>query len=101
MTLLSFALVFAVYLSLDFSNPLMPGAVTFGDGESVEARQGERPRGVDGTPPPLPTPVAPQAAEPQFVRMRQPSRDVSRVWQTCLRQCQPAPSGSSSPSEDA
>jgi hypothetical protein len=38
-------LAFALYLSLDVANPLMPGAVTFGDDSSVELRQAERFRG--------------------------------------------------------
>jgi len=38
-------LALALYLSLDIANPLMPGAVTFGDDSSVELRQAERFRG--------------------------------------------------------
>ncbi len=37
----------AVYVSLDVANPLMPGALTFGVGDSVEVRQAERFRGHD------------------------------------------------------
>jgi hypothetical protein len=47
------ALIVVVYVSLDVSNPLMPGALTFGV-DSVEARQADRFRGHDdGTPLPL------------------------------------------------
>jgi hypothetical protein len=38
-------LAFALYLSLDVANPLMPGALTFGVDRSVELRQAERFRG--------------------------------------------------------
>lgn len=31
-------------LSIDFSNPLLPGVVRFGEGESVDAVRAERPR---------------------------------------------------------
>jgi hypothetical protein len=102
-TRLRLALLFAIYLSLDFSNPLMPGAVSFGVGESsVEARHGERPRVCDIAPAPLPNPVASRRPPaPRFTPIHQPSRDVSRVWQACLRQSQPARSGSAPLAEDA
>lgn len=103
MTRLRLALLFAVYLSLDFSNPLMPGAVTFGAGEtSVEARHGERPRVTDVAPAPLPSPVAPPSTlELRSAPIRPSSREASRVWQACLRRSQPARSDASSLSEDA
>jgi hypothetical protein len=47
MTLARMALLFAIYVSLDVSNPPMPGALTFGVQESVEARQSDRVRGED------------------------------------------------------
>jgi hypothetical protein len=37
-------LVLLTCLSIDFSNPLLPGAVRFDDGESVYAVRAERPR---------------------------------------------------------
>lgn len=46
MTLARLALLVAVYVSLDVSNPMMPGALTFG-AQSVEARQSDRFRGQD------------------------------------------------------
>jgi len=47
MTLARMALLFAIYMSLDISNPLMPGALTFSVEESVEVRQSDRVRGED------------------------------------------------------
>jgi hypothetical protein len=47
MTLARLALLFAIYVSLDVSNPLMPGALTFSVQESVEVRQSDRVRGED------------------------------------------------------
>lgn len=47
MTLARLALLVAAYVSLDVSNPMMPGALTFGVEESVEARQSDRFRGQD------------------------------------------------------
>lgn len=40
-------LALTIYLSLDVSNPMMPGALTFGVQESVEVRQSDRVRGED------------------------------------------------------
>lgn len=37
----------AMYVSLDVANPLMPGALSFGVEDSVEARQVDRFRGHD------------------------------------------------------
>lgn len=48
------ALLVAVYVSLDLSNPMMPGALTFGVESSVEVRQTDRFRNNDdGAPLPL------------------------------------------------
>ncbi|HUG38762.1 MAG TPA: hypothetical protein VML54_17520 [Candidatus Limnocylindrales bacterium] len=47
MTLAKMALLFALYVSLDLSNPMMPGALTFGVEESVDMRQSDRVRGGD------------------------------------------------------
>jgi hypothetical protein len=46
MTLARLALLIAVYVALDVSNPMMPGALTFGIDDSVEVRQAERYRGL-------------------------------------------------------
>lgn len=54
MTLSRLALLVALYLSLDVSNPMFPGALTFGLEDSVEVRQADRLRGHDdGIPLPL------------------------------------------------
>ena len=54
MTLSRLALLVALYLSLDVSNPMFPGALTFGLEDSVEVRQADRLRGHDdGMPLPL------------------------------------------------
>ena len=47
MTLSRLALLVALYLSLDVSNPMFPGALTFGLEDSVEVRQADRLRGLD------------------------------------------------------
>ena len=91
------------YLSLDFANPLMPGAVIFGDGETVEGRQGDRFRGADVTmPPPRQQSVERvPPAEPDVTPDRHLAREIPCVWQACLRQSHPAQPGSPSLSEDA
>lgn len=48
------ALLVAAYLSLDVSNPMMPGALTFGVEESVEVRPSDRFRGQDDHAGPMP-----------------------------------------------
>ncbi|HEV8640464.1 MAG TPA: hypothetical protein VGV13_05140 [Methylomirabilota bacterium] len=65
-----------LYVALDFSNPLMPGAVSFDADDSVEGVRAERPRiddqdaiGVPTLPPRL---IAPEPGHPL------PSRWVSR-----------------------
>jgi hypothetical protein len=102
--LLRLALLFAVYLSLDFSNPLMPGAVSFGAEESVKARQAERPRGaeVSEAPPPLPTARArARPAEASCSRSRRPAPDVPCAWRALLQRSYPSLSRSAPPSDDA
>lgn len=47
MTLARMALLVVVYVSLDLSNPMMPGALMFAVQESVEMRQPDRGRGED------------------------------------------------------
>jgi hypothetical protein len=58
MMLTRLALLVAAYLSLDVANPLMPGALTFGVEDSVEARQSDRLRGQGE--PLAPVPRAPE-----------------------------------------
>ena len=54
----------AAYLSLDVANPMMPGALTFGVEESVEARQSDRFRGQDPHLAPSPGPPEPERLDP-------------------------------------
>jgi hypothetical protein len=64
MTLAKLALLVAAYLSLDVANPMMPGALTFGVEESVEARQADRFRGRDAGVAPLPRAPEPERLDP-------------------------------------
>lgn len=101
--LLQLSLLFALYLSLDFSNPMMPGAVGFGPGESVEARQGDRLRGAEVTEAPSMVPTigrVPPFAPPPTVS-RRPAPAVSYVWRAFLHRSYPCLSDSTSLSEDA
>lgn len=62
MNLSRLALLVAVYLSLDVSNPMLPGALSFGVEDSVEVRQADRLRGPDDAPPLPPARGAERAA---------------------------------------
>lgn len=102
MTLARLALLVAVYVSLDVSNPLMPGALTFGVEASVEVRQAERYRGQDHRAP------VPRAPEPerldrsdQFLVVRRPAVPVpSRPRPAGVRRLPLSSSSASSSSED-
>lgn len=63
MTLARLALLVAVYVSLDVSNPLMPGALTFGGEQSIELRQAERYRGQAHLAAPVPRPPEPECRD--------------------------------------
>ena len=58
------ALLVATYLSLDVSNPMMPGALTFGVEESVEVRPSDRFRGQDRHVAPIPRVPEPERLDP-------------------------------------
>jgi hypothetical protein len=58
------ALVIAVYLSLDVTNPMMPGAFVFGVDDSVELRQADRFRPQANAPRLAPAPVRDAPLEP-------------------------------------
>jgi hypothetical protein len=64
MTLARVALLVAVYVSLDVSNPSMPGALTFGVEQSVEGRQSDRFRGQDHHAAPVPRAPEPERRDP-------------------------------------
>jgi hypothetical protein len=72
------ALLVAAYLSLDVSNPMMPGALTFGVEESVEVRPSDRFRGPDPD-----VALVPRVPDPERVA---PSDDA-----LALRRVSPAP----------
>ena len=73
MKLARLALFVAVYVSLDVSNPLMPGALTFGVEQSVELRQAERYRGQAHLAAPLP-----RSPEPERLDRADESRALRR-----------------------
>jgi hypothetical protein len=64
MTLARLALLVAIYVSLDVSNPMMPGALTFGVEQSVEARQADRFRGQAHEAAPIPRAPEPERLDP-------------------------------------
>jgi hypothetical protein len=64
MMLARLALLVAAYLSLDVSNPMMPGALTFGVEESVEVRLSDRVRGQDRHVAPIPRVPEPERLDP-------------------------------------
>jgi hypothetical protein len=67
MTLARLALLIATYVSLDVSNPMMPGV--FGAEESIEVRQSDRFRGQDHAV------LLPRA--PELERLDRPHRSVA------------------------
>ncbi len=64
MTLAGLALLVAVYIALGVSNPMMPGALTFGVEQSVEARQADRFRGQAHEAAPIPRAPEPERLDP-------------------------------------
>lgn len=97
------SLLFAVYLSLDLSNPMMPGALCFGAHDSVEARQAERVRAghvgealaVAGRQ----DRIAP--VERLVMSTRPLVSNVRPIWQSYLTRSYPSCSSSVDQSEDA
>jgi hypothetical protein len=101
MTLARMALLFAVYVSLDLSNPMMPGALTFGVQESVEMRQSDRVRGEDAaalTPLRGPERLAPPARSVTLLRAPAPITAGSR--RAHVTRSRPSLPTTPSPSED-
>lgn len=70
MTLARLALLVVVYVSLDLSNPMMPGALAFGIEETVEVRQSDRFRHETHAP------LVPLAPAPR--RLDSPARAAAR-----------------------
>lgn len=92
MTLARLALFVAVYVTLDLSNPMMPGALTFGGDSSLEMRQADRFRGQAPEAAPIPRAPAPERRDPadrpvtlgrlpapETLRLRQPHVARSRL----------------------
>jgi len=94
--LVRLALVVAVYLSLDLSNPMMPGALTFGVEDSVEARQADRFRshGDAAGLPASPSPARAGAAARIAAAPRLPALDVPRRGAFPIRRAHPPSSPS-------
>jgi hypothetical protein len=77
------ALLLLLYVTMDFSNPHMPGALTFDAQDSVEGVHAER--GRSGPPvatvPPAPRPAAPLAdSRSSFARRVPPGAGQPRRW---------------------
>lgn len=84
-------LLIAVYVSLDVSNPLMPGALTFGVDESVEARQTDRQRGHDDVASLPLTPTPERVVVERRVRVsRTPAPHVPRLRPTAVTRSEPS-----------
>jgi hypothetical protein len=101
MTLARLALLFAIYVSLDVSNPQMPGALTFSIQESVEVRQPDRVRGEDDaalTPLPGAERLAPPERSDVLVRPAAPVTVRSR--RAHITRSRPSLPKPASPSED-
>ena len=95
-------LLLLLYVVLDFSNPLMPGAVSFDLDESVEAVRPGRlePPATAGAATPAPAPSRVESAAPARSALRRPAgRAAPPVVLTHLRRT-PAPSRASDRSED-
>jgi hypothetical protein len=103
MTLARLALFVAVYVSLDLSNPMMPGALTFGGDSSVEMRQADRFRGQAPEAAPIPRAPAPErrdpADRPVTVR-RLPAPETRRLRQPHVARSRLSRPASTSLSED-
>jgi hypothetical protein len=100
MMLARLALLVATYLSLDVSNPLMPGALTFGVEDSVEVRPSDRFRGEDqhvAAVPRAPAPERPDPLDGAVVRRQPPAGAAPRARQapvTRSRLSVPSPASS-------
>ncbi|MBI1964092.1 MAG: hypothetical protein HYS37_12045 [Candidatus Rokubacteria bacterium] len=91
-----------LYVALDFSNPLMPGAVSFDPDDSVEAVRAGRlePPAAAVAVTPVPAPARVESAPPTRPALRRPAGPAAPpVVLTHLRRT-PAPSRTSDRSED-
>lgn len=97
MNLARLTLLLAIYVSLDFASPLLPGAVSFNDGLFVEAYRATPLRdALTATTPSLaPAPAGLVSLRP--VRpVRRPAPDLRPVWRGDSRRAHPSPSSSAS-----
>lgn len=95
-------LLLLVYISLDFANPLMPGAVQFDGGGAVDVVQADRARpqlatiAIDTSPAPEPVTmlrVNMQAVRQSSLRQSPSSSDIlPRIWRTPFRSSDTPPS---------
>ncbi|HUP34572.1 MAG TPA: hypothetical protein VNC82_03895 [Candidatus Limnocylindria bacterium] len=104
MSLLKLALLLAVYVSLDFSNPMMPGAVSFDTAKSVEGRPADRGREVEadagGARLPAVAPLRHAAGAPAVTGRARPAPRGAPVWQAHVPRSYPSASVSTAPAED-
>lgn len=103
MMLARLAFLVAAYLSLDVSNPLMPGALTFGVEESVEARQSDRFRGQDHHVAPVLRAPEPERVAPSggsLTRRPQPVPVTPRSRQAHVTRSRLSVPSHASPAED-
>jgi hypothetical protein len=102
MSLLQLTVLLVVYVALDFSNPLMPGAVVFGAGDSVEGRQPGRVRDVAAAGPLLPAAAPRHVApiRPPVVLVARPAPAHAPVRHARPPRSHPSSSRSVAPSED-
>jgi hypothetical protein len=109
MSLLKLALLLVVYVSLDFANPMMPGAVTFDTNDSVEGRKADRGRDADADAVasrlPATTALRHATVQPARIGSARPAPQGAPVWQVHVRRVYSTAaadgSGSSTPSEDS
>lgn len=106
MSLLKLALLLVVYVSLDFANPMMPGAVSFDSGGSVEGRKADRGRDADAVASRLQatTVLRHVTVQPARIGSARPAPQGVPVWQVHVRRVYSTVAdgaGSSTPSEDS
>jgi hypothetical protein len=102
MRLSTLAMLIAVYVSLDVSNPMMPGALMFGVESSVEVRQPDRSRGQDdaGVIPPAPRPARLDGVARPVTPRRGPAPALRRPRPPQVSHSHPPLRSSASLSED-
>lgn len=97
-TLARLTLLLAVYVSLDFASPLLPGAVSFDDGLFVEAYRATRLRDAltATTPSPEPAPAGLVSVRPTVRPVRRPAPDLRQTWRGDSWRAHLSPSSSAS-----